>query len=225
MLLSTCLQFSGSIDEIKPYCSLAEKIGRMYFQAEATPIKKVEVRYRGELAANSGTGIITLSLVMGLLKGMGNDHVSYVNAQDNLAESGIEVVETKDPSIQKYNNLINVKFYTEDGRELKINGTVFAPDTEVIVSFFGYEMNCPLSNTVLAIKNNDVPGVIGRIATILGKHNINISSMYWGRKNQDGSDNPHAQAFVAVEQPVTQKIIDELEKAEGVLKVSLLELD
>ena len=171
-------------------CSLAEKIGRMYYQAEATPIKKVEVRYRGELAESSGTGIITLSLMMGLLEGMGNDHVSYVNAQECMDECGIEVVETKTESIQKYNNLINVKFCTEDGRELKINGTVFGPDTEVIVSFFGYEMNCPLSNTVLALKNNDVPGVIGRIATILGKHNINIASMHWGRKNQDGSDNP-----------------------------------
>ena len=217
--------FSGSIDEIKPHCSLAEKIGRMYFQAEATPIKKVEVRYRGELAGNSGTGVITLSLIVGLLKGMGKDNVSYVNAQDNLAESGIEVVETKDPTIEKYNNLINVKFFTEDGRELKINGTVFESGLEVIVSFFGYEMNCPLSNTVLAIKNNDVPGVIGRIATILGKHNINICSMYWGRKAHDGSDNQFAQAFVAVEQPVTQKIIDELESADDVLKVSLLELD
>ncbi|MCH4153453.1 MAG: phosphoglycerate dehydrogenase [Saccharofermentans sp.] len=217
--------FSGSIDEIKPYCSLAQKIGLMYYQAEATPIKKVEVRYRGELAENSGTGIITLSLVMGLLKGMGNDHVSYVNAQESINECGIEVVETKTDSIQKYNNLINVKFFTEDGRELKINGTVFGPDTEVIVSFFGYEMNCPLSSTVLAIKNNDVPGVIGRIATILGKHNINICSMHWGRKNQDGSDNQHAQAFVAVEQPVTQKIMDEIAAAEGVLRVSLLELD
>ena len=88
--------FSGSIDEIKPYCSLAQKIGLMYYQAEATPIKKVEVRYRGELAENSGTGIITLSLVMGLLKGMGNDHVSYVNAQESINECGIEVVETKD---------------------------------------------------------------------------------------------------------------------------------
>ena len=156
-------QFSGSIEEIKPYCSLAEKIGRMYYQAEATPIKKVEVRYRGELAESSGTGIITLSLMMGLLEGMGNDHVSYVNAQECMDECGIEVVETKTESIQKYNNLINVKFCTEDGRELKINGTVFGPDTEVIVSFFGYEMNCPLSNTVLALKNNDVPGVIGRI--------------------------------------------------------------
>ena len=217
-------QFSGSVEEIKPYCSLAEKIGLMYFQAEATPIKKVEVRYRGELAENSGTGIITLSLMMGLLKGMGNDHVSYVNAQECIDECGIQVVETKTESIQKYNNLINVKFCTEDGRELKINGTVFGPDTEVIVSFFGYEMNCPLSSTVLAIKNNDVPGVIGRIATILGSHNINIASMHWGRKNQDGSDNPHAQAFVAVEQSVPQEIIDELTNAEGVLRVSLLEL-
>jgi D-3-phosphoglycerate dehydrogenase len=49
--------------------------------------------------------------------------------------------------------------------------------------------------------------------------------MYWGRKNQDGQNNPHAQAFVAVEQPVTKKIIDELESADDVLKVSLLELD
>ncbi len=217
-------QFSGSVEEIKPYCSLAEKIGLMYFQAEATPIKKVEVRYRGELADNSGTGIITLSLMMGLLRGMGNDHVSYVNAQECIDECGIQVVETKTESIQKYNNLINVMFYTEDDRELKINGTVFGPDTEVIVSFFGYEMNCPLSSTVLAIKNNDVPGVIGRIATILGSHNINIASMHWGRKNQDGSDNPHAQAFVAVEQSVPQEIIDELTNAEGVLRVSLLEL-
>ena len=86
-------------------------------------------------------------------------------------------------------------------------------------------MNCPLSNNVLAIKNNDVPGVIGRIATILGKHNINICSMYWGRKAHDGSDNQYAQAFVAVEQPVTQKIISELESADDVLKVSLLEFD
>ncbi len=217
-------QFSGSVEEIKPYCSLAEKIGLMYFQAEAAPIKTVEVRYRGELAENSGTGIITLSLMMGLLKGMGNDHVSYVNAQECIDECGIQVVETKTESIQKYNNLINVKFCTEDGRELKINGTVFGPDTEVIVSFFGYEMNCPLSSTVLAIKNNDVPGVIGRIATILGKHDINIASMHWGRKNQDGSDNPHAQAFVAVEQPISEDIINELESAEGVLRVSLLEL-
>ena len=46
-----------------------------------------------------------------------------------------------------------------------------------------------------------------------------------GRKNQDGSDNQHAQAFVAVEQPVTQKIMDEIAAAEGVLRVSLLELD
>ena len=85
-------------------------------------------------------------------------------------------------------------------------------------------MNCPLSSTVLAIKNNDVPGVIGRIATILGKHDINIASMHWGRKNQDGSDNPHAQAFVAVEQPISEEIINELASAEGVLRVSLLEL-
>lgn len=214
-------EVSGDISEIKPYCNLAEKIGRMYFQAEATPITKAAVTYRGQLAAQS-TEIITLSLMMGLLKGMGNDHVSYVNAQENIDECGIEIEENKIEAIKRYNNLISVTFFTEDGRELKIDGTIFEPDTEVIVSFFGYEMNCPLSDTVLAIKNEDKPGVIGRIATILGKHNINIESMHWGRKyiNQHA----HAQAFVAVEQPVSEKVVKELEAADGVLKVSVLEL-
>jgi len=212
---------TGDIEKIKPYCSLAEKIGRMYFQAEAAPINKVRVTYRGALTKQS-TEVVTLSLMMGILKGMGNDHVSYVNVKENIDECGIEVEESKYEEIMKYNNLINVVFCTEDGRELKINGTVFEPSTEVIVSFFGYEMNCPLSDTVLAIKNEDKPGVIGRIATILGKYNLNICTLHWGRK--DGEHNGHAQAFVAVDQPVTGKIVDELKNADGVLKVSVLEL-
>ena len=211
---------SGDMEAIRPYTVLAEKIGLMYFQTETTPIKKISVTYRGELAAQS-TELVTMSLLMGVLKGMGNDHASYVNVQENIEECGIEVEENSIEKIEKYNNLVVVKFTNEEGRELKINGTAFG-ETPVIVNFFGYAMNCPLFETVLAIKNNDVPGVIGRIATVLGRHNINIAAMNWGRKEGDENNN-HAQAFVAVETPVNDKIIKEIEACDGVLKVSLID--
>lgn len=212
--------FTGNMAAIKPYISLAEKLGKLYYQAEPSPIKKVEVVYRGALAQQE-TGIITLSLLKGLLEGMGNSHVTYVNVRDGVENCGIEVIESKSTQIQKYDNLINVIFTTDDGRELDLNGTVFGQDTEVIVSFFGYEMNFPFANTIIAMQNNDVPGVIGKIATLLGSHNINIASMHWGRK--DGDESGKAQAFVAVEQPVSQEIIDELKKVDGINRISLLE--
>ncbi|MBQ1283282.1 MAG: phosphoglycerate dehydrogenase [Bifidobacteriaceae bacterium] len=213
---------SGDIEKIKPFCSLAEKIGQMYFQVEATPIKSAQINYRGSLATQA-TDIVTLSLMMGLLKGMGNTNVSYVNVREIIDECNIEITENKNEEINRYNNLISVTFFTDDGRELKISGTIFAHDTQVIISFFGYEMNCPLSDTVIAIKNEDKPGVIGRIATILGKHNINIANLHWGRKYHN--PHGHAQAFVAVEQPISEKIMNELQSADGILKVSLLELN
>ena len=80
---------SGDIEKIKPFCSLAEKIGQMYFQVEATPIKSAQINYRGSLATQA-TDIVTLSLMMGLLKGMGNTNVSYVNVRENIDECNIE---------------------------------------------------------------------------------------------------------------------------------------
>ena len=215
--------FSGDMAAIKPYTSLAEKLGILYFQAENVPVKKVEVLYRGGLAQQD-TGLITLSLMKGMLQGMGNQHVSYVNTEEAIKECGIEVVENKTSEIMKYNDLIDVKFFTDDNRELELKGTVFGKDTEVLVSFFGYEMNFELADTILALQNNDVPGVIGKVATILGKNNINIASMHWGRKAEDDSANK-AQSFVAIEQPITDAILDEIRAVEGVNRLSVLNFD
>jgi len=211
----------GDINAIRPYCNLAEKMGKMYYQTEKSPVKKMEICYAGGIA-NQNMEIVTMSLLVGILKGMGVDSVSYVNVKECVEEFGIKISEKYEQDAKKYSNLVTVTFFNDDGKELVLAGTVFEPDTEVLVSFYGYEMNCTLSNTVLAIKNDDVPGVIGRIATTLGRRNINISSLHWGRKDS-GKETAYAQAFVAVEQPVTEKIIKEIEACEGVRKVSLID--
>ncbi len=211
----------GDINAIRPYCNLAEKMGKMYYQTEKSPVKRMEICYAGGIA-NQNMEIVTMSLLVGILKGMGVDSVSYVNVKECVEEFGIKVSEKYEQDAKKYSNLVTVTFHNDDGKDLVLAGTVFEPDTEVLVSFYGYEMNCILSNTVLAIKNDDVPGVIGRIATTLGRRNINISSLHWGRKDT-GKATAYAQAFVAVEQPVTDKIIKEIEACEGVRKVSLID--
>ncbi|MCQ2482504.1 MAG: phosphoglycerate dehydrogenase [Clostridia bacterium] len=213
--------FSGNMAAIKPYVSLAEKLGKLYFQAESASVSKIDVTYGGKIAEQE-TGIVTLSLLKGVLEGMGKENVSFVNVNETVKEIGIKVVESKTAEVAKYTNLISVKFFTDDNRVLELCGTIFGQETEVLVSFFGYEMNFELAERFIAMQNKDVPGVIGKIATILGNSGINIGAMHWGRKADKSSDK--AQSFVAVESDVSAKVMDELKAVPEVLKLSYIEL-
>lgn len=210
-------RFSGNMAALRPYASLAEKLGKIYYQAEKAPIKKIEVIYRGELA-NQETGILTLSVLKGFLSALSDDRVSFVNVRQSVENRGIEVIESKSTQIQRYNNLIEVNFVSEDNRELSVSGTIFGEDTEVLVTFFGYQMNFVLSQTVIAMQNEDVPGIIGKIATLLGSYNININSMHWGVKPNSNK----AQSFISIHDPLDEKMLTELASITDVLRVTQL---
>jgi len=209
---------SGNMAALRPYISLAEKLGKIYFQAEKAPVKKIEVEYRGELAKQE-TGIITLSVLKGFLSALSPERISFVNVRQAVEERGVEVFESRSPQIRRYESLVTVNFITEDGRSLSVSGTVFGVDTEVLVTFFGYPMNFELTPNILAMQNEDVPGIIGRVASILGENNINISSMHWGGKPGSGK----AQSFISIDQPVTREIADRLVAVPGVLRLSQLD--
>jgi len=209
---------SGNMTALRPFISLCEKLGKIYYQAEKAPVRKIEICYCGELA-NQETGILTLSVLKGFLSALTSDRLSFVNVRQAVEHRGIEIVESKSTLIKRYNNLIVVRFITEDGRELCIEGTIFGLDTEVLVTFFGYQMNFELAANVIAVQNEDVPGIIGKVATILGTSKINIASMHWGRKPDSGK----AQSFISVDQPVTKDIIDRIAAIDGVLRISQLD--
>lgn len=211
---------SGNMAFLRPFASLAEKLGKIYYQAEKTPVRKIEVCYRGEIA-NQETGILTLSVLKGFLSALTTERVSFVNVRQSVEARGVEVVESKTTQVKRYNNLIHVKFFTEDGRELSVNGTVFGVNTEVLVTFFGYQMNFELAPTVIAMQNEDVPGIIGKVATKLGENNINIGSMHWGRKPGSGK----AQSFIAIDETVSESVLAELESMPGVLRVTQLDFN
>lgn len=206
----------GNIDEIKPYLRLAEALGRIYFQTEKKPLKKVEIIYSGDLAKDDvSTGIYTLSAAKGLLEVIKPTRVNYVNAKNLLDAMGVGLVESKSTYLEKYTNLITVRFVNED-KTLSVSGTVFAKSELRIVEFYGYKLDFEPAENVLAIQNKDVPGIIGRIGTVLGNNGINIAAVQWSRKDKGDK----AEAFVSIDQAADEATIRELLEIDGVQKVS-----
>lgn len=206
----------GDLNKMRPYASLAEKLGAIYFQAETAPVNKIEIVYSGELA-DKETGLLTLSVIKGFLSTISDERISFVNAKSRIADLGVEVVESKSTSLERYTSLITVNFTTTE-KELSVSGTVFGKDSEILVSFFGYHMDFELSSYVLALQNNDVPGIIGRVGTILGQQKINIATMHWSRKK----DKMRAQSFLSIDSPVDDVTVAALKAIDGVLRVSVL---
>ena len=206
----------GNIEEIKPYLNLAESLGGIYFQTEKKPLKRVEVIYSGDLAKDDvSTGLYTLSVVKGLLGVIVPTRVNYVNAKNLLDSMGIGLVESKSTYLEKYTNLITVRSINDE-KTLTVSGTVFAKSELRIVEFYGYKLDFEPSENVLAIQNRDVPGIIGKIGTVLGDAGINIAAVQWSRKDKGDK----AEAFVSTDQTADEATIKALLAIDGVQKVS-----
>ena len=204
--------------QLKPYIELAEMLGKIYYQAEKERVEKLEIVFSGDLAEKE-TRVITLSVLQGFLEPVVEEKVNYVNAELIAERMGIELVESRSSHLDKYTNLLTVTFYTKN-RELSISGTVFAKEELRIVDFFGYKLDFEPSPNVIAIQNIDRPGVIGKIGTMLGSHDINIAAMQWSR-NRKGEK---AVSFVSVDAEVPEDILAKLREVDDVLKVSMLYL-
>ncbi|MDR1061839.1 MAG: phosphoglycerate dehydrogenase [Clostridiales bacterium] len=209
---------SAQLAELRPYIDLAEKLGSIYFQAQAGALRKIDVKCSGDLLEKD-TRVITLAALKGLMTPILEDNVNFVNAETLATARGITVSETRDANLEKYTNLITLTFTTDEKTE-SISGTVFAKEEIRMVDFFGYKLDFEPTPNVVAIQNIDKPGVIGKIGTVLGNAGYNIAAMQWSR-NRKGEK---AVAFVSVDSLITDEALDTLRKLEGVLKVSKLAL-
>ena len=209
---------TDDLSRMKPYIALAEMLGKIYYQTEKETVQKVEIVYSGDLTEQE-TKVISLSALKGLLDPVVKENINYVNAEVVAENMGISLVESKNRHLDKYTNLITVKFFTRNC-ERHVSGTIFAKEELRIVDYFGFKLDFEPSPQVLVLRNNDTPGIIGHVGTLLGQHGINIAAMQWSR-NRKGEE---AMAFVSVDGEVSQEVLDELQTIESVLQVSMLKL-
>jgi len=113
-----------------------------------------------------------------------------------------------------------VETQTEDGAVNKVCGTLYSPEMPRIVILNDRHFNAFPEGNMLVIKNKDVPGIIGAVSTILGKHNINIAQMTWGRSKPLGD----AMTIINTDQAISPEIMKDLESQKDVLSVRFLKI-
>jgi D-3-phosphoglycerate dehydrogenase len=168
------------LHRLQPWIRLAEGLATLVSQMGAARVDALGVRYYGALAESRAADVLAASAAAGLLRPILSGGVSLVNARAVARDRGIEIVESRSSRTQHFTSLVSVKLQTSEG-ERWAEGTVFEPNSPRLVSVRGVAVEAPLAGTMLIVANDDQPGVIGDVGTILGRHGVNIASFALGR--------------------------------------------
>jgi len=171
---------------LRPYLTLAERLGSLLSQITKGGILEIAVDYIGELA-NYDTVPVTVSLTKGMLTPVVGDEVNFVNAPLLAKERDIKISESKRSEAEDFTSLITVRMKTTD-HENMVSGTTFGKQEPRIVRINDFRLEAPLEGHLLLIYNIDTPGTIGAIGTCLGKHRINIATMDVGQVIERGQN-------------------------------------
>ncbi len=206
------------LPRLQPYLSLAEKIGGFASQVFEGAATDVTIEYRGE-ASELNTAPVTIALLKGYLTPILEETVNFVNAPLIARERGIEVKEAKSSEVGDYHNMIVLKIKV-NGEENILAGTLFSKKDPRIVRINKFPVEIVPEGNMLYILNNDRPGVIGNIGSYLGKNNINIARMHFGRESAGGM----AISVVSIDTPVSDEQIEEIRKMPNIIYVKVVNL-
>jgi len=176
---------ADELKRLQPWIGLSESLAAIVSQMGTARIQTIALRYYGALAESRAANVLAASAATGVLRPILSGGVSIVNARSVARDRGIEIVETRSSRPRHYTSLVSLKLHTSDG-ERWAEGTVFEPNSPRLVSVNGVDVEAPLAGTMIIISNNDQPGVIGEVGTILGKHGVNIANFALGR-SQSGA--------------------------------------
>lgn len=202
--------------KLKPYMGLAEKLGSLVGQLAHGNLTQISIEREGA-AAELGGKPIEAAVLAGLMKCY-SDTVNMVNAPFLAKERGLDVRSIRHEREGAYNTLIRVTVATSQG-DRSVAGTLFGSGNPRLVEIFGIGIEAELAGHMLYIVNEDAPGFIGRIGTLMGENGINIGNFNLGRRDA-GSE---AILLLSVDQPISDDVIKQACALEGVKVVKALE--
>ena len=199
---------------LEPYLPLCEMLGRLAMSlADHPSVDRIETAYHGHLA-EFDTRLLTLAALNGAFRDKVEENVNFVNAPTIAEERGIRVAESSERESRDYANLVSVAVVT-DGERIEAAGTTFGPrNVPHLVRVYGQSFNIELTRHLAIFRYSDVPGMIGRVGTVLGEHGINIASTAVGREPDHAPDSPAgggsgrlAVMVVTVDSPIPDEVI------------------
>tara|TARA_Y100001968_G_C19437728_1_gene760736 strand:- start:1339 stop:2925 length:1587 start_codon:yes stop_codon:yes gene_type:complete len=199
------------MDKLKPNLQLAETLGLLLSQLCDMRVQELEVRLQGEFTSHPPQPLVIASL-KGLLTSALGDRINYVNASLEAKGRGINVLEVKDEANRDFSGGSLHLTAKGESVEHSLTGVVFADGDLRIISIDDFPVNVSPSKHMLFTRHRDMPGIIGKLGSLLGEYNVNIASMQVGRRIVRGD----AVMVLSIDDPIPQDLLKSIHSIEGI---------
>ena len=203
---------------LKPYATLVEKMGSFQTQLTDSGIDEVHINYSGKVIDYDLTPLTT-AMLKGLLTPILKDAVNFINSPMIAEKRGIKVVESKTVTSDDFASLISLKVKSLDDENI-ISGTIFGNSLQRILRINDFYLEAIPEGHNLLIHNLDIPGMIGRIATLMGEHGINIARMAVGQEKGEKQN----VILLTTDVSIDDGLLEELRNIENIFAVRRIEL-
>jgi len=210
--------------ELQPYIVLAERMGSFLAQVSEGTMEEVSLRYSGHIAEWK-TELIRNAAIKGILNEALEEKANLVNAASIASYRGLRIHESRKPKSSSggAGSVLSILLKTNSEEHL-VKGAVLHKNAPRLLHVDGIDVEAPLGRNLIYLRNRDVPGVIGKVGTILGQHKINIADFSLGRPAGTGKKTAQAIAVVHVDGRVPEVVLSELRKIPAVEQAKAITL-
>ena len=206
-------------EELRPYIHLAEKLGSIAAQLSGGKVRNLTLSVRGDVVSSSAE-LFKACVQKGVLAHTLGEPVNFISAPFLAQEMGLTVNDKRDAEVGDYANLLRLKFASESGQR-EIAGTVFGRSTVRLVMLDGFRFEVRPEGLLLIYTNQDRPGMLAKVGSILARHNVNIAGVSLGRAGIGET----ALTVMNIDNEVPATALQELLNAEGVSNLRTIRLD
>ena len=206
-------------EQVKPYLSLAEKLGRLVAQLATKRNERLVITYGGKATQVPGDPV-TRSLLKGFLESAGGKDVNQVNVRTLAQSLGLQVEEIKSSEGTDFSEWLHVAAYS-GSQKVSAGGTFFgAQNLPRIVRVNSQPVEVAPSGILFLMTNKDRPGIVGYIGTLMGKYNVNIANMSLSRQDSGG----RALTVLHLDSVPPQELLAEVRKDPDIADVKIVKL-
>ncbi len=209
-----------TLDALRGYLDAAYRLGLLMAQWHDGSIGSCQLNYRGEVA-DKDTKLLTAAFCAGLLERAMADDVNIINSEMLLREHGIELTENRNRELGAFSSSITAEV-SGSGKKVKAGVTVFGNNMSRLISIDDYRLEAYLDGHMLFFTHTDVPGIIGRVGTVFGQHQVNIGQMSVGRAGQQPGG--HAIGVLNLDGIPPKVALDQLMAISAIEKIQMVEL-
>lgn len=199
-------------ETLQPFLPLCNQLGKALVQITEGQLEQLEIEYHGHVAEVGDTRLLTSAVLIGVFESVVSEPVNFVNAMVIAEERGITIKESTQAATKDYVNLVIVRSVS-NSHGVSVSGTLMGKRNEPrFVGMFDFEIDMAPSKFMAFFRYTDVPGMIGKVGTVLGREGVNIASMQVGRKKIAGE----AVMGVNVDSPIPSRVLGEIMEQAGI---------